>query len=315
VAALAGGAPAGAPAAERPPLLAFTAAEREGMLVVVDVGRRRIVRRLPVGSGPHNVTASRDGRLVLVTSPPAGRVTLVDGRAVRRLAEFRGLAYPHDVKVHPGGRFAYVTERDRGAVVVLDLDRRRVAGRLSVGAQPHDIAIGPAGGRAWVTFDPGESRIAVLDLSRPASPAVVARVAGRLGTPHDLTFAGPGRVWVTYWGSGVVGLIAARSGLVLRRVAAGAEPHHLAVDAAGRRLWITDNVGGRAILLDPRSGRILRRASIGPQPHHVALRSGFVVVASHAGGFLSVHTAAGRRVARIPAGRGLHGVALTGGSN
>jgi YVTN family beta-propeller protein len=315
-AVLVGGAGADAPAAAKQArVLAFTAAEREGRLVVVDVARRRIVRRLAVGSGPHNVAASRDGRFVLVTSPPAGRVTLVGGRSARRLAEFGGLAYPHDVKVHPAGRFAYVTERDTGAVVVLDLDRRRVAARVNVGAQPHDVAIGPAGRRAWVTFDPGESRMAVLDLSRPARPSVVARVAGRIGTPHDLAFAGSGRVWVTYWASGTVGLVAARSGLLLRRVAVGAEPHHLAADAAASRLWITDNVGGRAVLLDPRSGRVLRRASVGPQPHHVALRSGLAVVASHAGGFLSVHTVAGRPVARVQAGRGLHGVALTGGSN
>lgn len=82
-----------------PRLLAFVAAEREARLVAVDVARVRVVRRIAVAAGPHNVTASRDGRHVLVTSPPAGRVTLVDGRSLRTVAVFAGLGYPHDVKL------------------------------------------------------------------------------------------------------------------------------------------------------------------------------------------------------------------------
>ena len=62
---------------------AFVAAEGEARLVAFDLGSASVLRRIPVAPGPHNVTASADGRLVLVTSPPSGRVTLVTAGTLR----------------------------------------------------------------------------------------------------------------------------------------------------------------------------------------------------------------------------------------
>ena len=66
-------------------LYAFVAAEDDDRLVVVDVEARQVLRRIPVAAGPHNVAASADGRYVVVTSPPSGRVTLVSARTFRVL--------------------------------------------------------------------------------------------------------------------------------------------------------------------------------------------------------------------------------------
>ena len=59
--------------------LAYVAAEDEDRLVVVNLCTRAIVRRITVANGPHNVAASFDCRVVAVTSPSAGRVTIYDG--------------------------------------------------------------------------------------------------------------------------------------------------------------------------------------------------------------------------------------------
>jgi hypothetical protein len=291
-------------------LVAYVSAESENRLVAVDVRSRRVLRRIRVASGPHNVAATPDGRFVLVTSPPAGRVTLVAGRSLRVLKVFRGLRYPHDVEVAAGGRYAYVTEERGAAIAVLDLAQRRVVRRFRVAPGPHDLAVSPNGRQIWITHGPGQRSI-TLARSRPARRAMaIGRFGAGGGSPHDIFFAPNGRrVWVTYWDSARVGAYA-RSRRLVVGARAGIVPHHVAVGPLSNFVWITDHATGRAAILLERTGRRLRTVAVGPSPHHVAMLGRYAVVASHDGGTLSVHRPGGRRLSTIRVGHGLHGVAL-----
>jgi len=296
-----------APASAGGNLRAFVAAEDDATLIAVDLNSRRVLRRIPVAPGPHNVATSSDGRFVLVTSPPAGRVTLVSARSLRVLAVFRGFGYPHDVKVVPNGRYAYVTDEEQDRVVVLDLLRRRVVRRVAAGRGPHDLAVSPDGRRTWVTHGRTPRGVLVLSSAQPTRPIPLGN--RRVGAgPHDLVFSPDGeRVWLTYWGSGRVG-VADLSSAGVRRFAAGTEPHHVYV---GRDVvWVTDNEGARAALFDTQSLRRLRTVRVGPSPHHVAGFGPLIVVASHDGGTISAHRPLGRRLFTVRVGAGPHGIAL-----
>jgi DNA-binding beta-propeller fold protein YncE len=290
---------------------AFVALEGERLVVAVDLaaGAHRVVARLRVPLAPHNLAVSPDGRLVLVTSPPAGRVTLIDAYRPRVIAVLSGFAYPHDVKVAPGGRHAYVTEERGARIAVVDLRARRVVARIPVAPRPHDLAPSPDGREVWVTHGPRQRQLTVLDTRRPASPRVAA-VVRTAGAPHDLLFAGR-RVWVTDWHAGTVTVYSAHTRRPLFRVAAGRLPHHLALEPSGRALWITDHAGGRAIRF-ALGGRRLRSIPVGGDPHHVAIGPlrGHVVVASHREGTLAVLDPARGRLDRVRVGRGPHGVGI-----
>ncbi|MBD0347855.1 MAG: YncE family protein [Thermoleophilia bacterium] len=293
---------------------AFVAAEDDNQLVAVDIERGRVARivaRLRVPRGPHNVAAARASRSVLVTSPPAGRVTLVDAYTANARATFRGLRYPHDVEFHPRGRYAYVTEEQGDAVAVLDLLRRRVSFRVRVPERPHDLAVSPGGARVWVTHGARAGALTVLDTRRPDRPRVL-RSTAVARAPHDITFACRGlRVWVTFWNSGIVGAYDARSGKLAFARKLGVLVHHVQSDYVGRDVWITDHVGARARLLAGCSGRLLRTLRVGHSPHHVGVGMfrGQVAVASH-DGTLTVLDPPSKRVQRVEVGRGLHGVAI-----
>jgi DNA-binding beta-propeller fold protein YncE len=289
-------------------LVAFASAESEDRLLVVQPITGEILARLRVPDGPHNVAASPDGRVVLVTSPPAGRVTLVDGRSYRVLKTLGGFAYPHDVEVSPDSRFAYVTDERRGEVVVVSVTRRRVVRRLAVGAGPHDLAVSPDGRRLWITHGRHQTWLTHVDSSKPARARVLRRL-GAVGAPHDIAFAPHGRrVWVTYWQEAVVGAFSARSGRLVLRRPVGTLPHHVAVDR--HRVWISDHEGGRGYVLSERTGRVVRTFSSGPSPHHVSIAAGVAVVVSHDAGTLTAFRDGGARIRSVRVGRGLHGVAL-----
>jgi len=70
--------------------LAVVTLEGEDRVAFVDLARGLVLRRLAVASGPHNLDATGDGRVVAVTSPPSGRVTILDGRRLRVLRVVSG---------------------------------------------------------------------------------------------------------------------------------------------------------------------------------------------------------------------------------
>jgi DNA-binding beta-propeller fold protein YncE len=300
--------------------VAFVAAEDDDQLVAVELRTARVLRRIHIASGPHNVAAAGTLGPVLVTSPPANRVTLVDVRRLRVAHVFELSGSPHDVEVSPDVRHAYVTLERAARVAVIDLRARRVVRLVPVPAGPHDLAVHPHGHRVWVTHGPDARSMTVLDTSRPGRPRIARRVPAR--GAHDIAVACSGRcVWVTYWDSGTIGAYDSGSGRLLRRVRAGELVHHVqaAPPKGGRYIWTTDHVGDRARLLEAQSGRILRTFRVGAGPHHVAPSPAApggrrVVVASHDAGTISILTPEGRteryRTRSIPTGHGLHGVAV-----
>lgn len=293
--------------------VAFVSAEDDDALVAVDLEARRVVARIPVADGPHNVAVVLPSRrFLLVTSPPAGRVTLVDGFSKRAVKVFAGFGSPHDVEVAGDGRHAYVTDERRGQVAVLSLTSRRVVRRVAVGPGPHDLAVSPDGRRVWVTHGPRGPAITILDTSRPERARVVGSAGGR--GAHDIAFARNGLfVWVTYWDSGIVGEIRAyaRTGRLRLQQRVGRLIHHVTVDLVGK-VWATDHEDGRAFLLSSRTGKPLRTFSGCPGAHHVDVGPGRgrVAVACHDAGTLLVFDPVRERVDRIRAGKGLHGVAV-----
>lgn len=292
-------------------LVALVTDERANQLIAVQPVTGQALWYTSISSGPHNVAATRDGRLVLVTSPPAGALTIIrlqrpSFRVFTVVALLRGLSSPHDVEIAPDGRYAYVTEEGAGRVLVVSLTRNRIVRRVAVGARPHDLAVSQDGRRVWVTHGAGGARLTVLDTTRPARTRVLRRLAARAGAPHDISFA-RGRVWVTYWGSGRVGAYAPGTGRLLFTRPAGELTHH--VLAANRRAWVTDHHGARARVFDER-GRRLRTLRTCSDPHHVAVLAGVAVVACVDGRISAYREESGRSIRTTRVGSHLHGVAL-----
>lgn len=290
--------------------LAFVSAEDDDLLVAVDLERRKVVARIRVADGPHNVSASSAGsRPVLVTSPPAGQVTLVSARTRRVVAVFRGLASPHDVELSGDARYAYVTEEGAGRIAVLDLVRRRLVGRVAVGPRPHDLAVG---GVLTVTHGRDARELTVLDPANPRRPRLVARVPAA-GAAHDISRQpDSANVFVTYWGSSTVAGIDVGTRRVFFRRRLGTLLHHVQFDYfSGAHVWVTDHGGGRAFLLSTRTGRVVRTVGGCPGAHHVALfpRTRRAAIACHDSGRLLLVDPATGAQSSIRVGRGLHGVA------
>jgi DNA-binding beta-propeller fold protein YncE len=159
--------------------------------------RRRCDSRCSVPApSPHNIVW--DGISVVVTSPSAGRVTVLDPRTLRTRRVFAGLGFPHDVEAR--GRLVFVTDEARGQLLVLDLRSGRISARIPVGPRPHDLAVvGSRLDRVVVTH-----RAPMLTVVDPLRRSVVAHIpAGGTRTTSSPTAegcmctspTGAGRAW------------------------------------------------------------------------------------------------------------------------
>ena len=288
--------------------LAYVAVEGEGRVAVVDVGRGRVLARIPVPAGPHNLTAAGDGRIVVVTNQPAGRITIIDGRRFRVLRTIGGFRSPHDVKLSPDGRTAYVTDEGRGTLDVVDTGSGRLLRRLPAGAGAHDLAGGDLG---WVTHGPRAVPLELFDLGRRPRAPTRTRSLDAGGAAHDAVSApDTADVFVTYWESGTVARLRTGRRAPLWRRSVGSVTHHLAFDSySGQRLWVSDRAG-RVLLLSAANGAVLKRFGGCAGPHHVAVATARrVAVACNAAGTVAVFDDRAGLVRTVAVGRGPHGIA------
>ncbi len=289
------------PATAHPADRVWVAVEGANRTVQVDIGRRRVIDRVPTPGGPHNITVSADGT-VAVSLWSSDSIAIIRG-ASTTFVELGGR--PHDVKI--AGRRIVVANEGTRRVQLVRFDGTLVR-RILLKSQPHDLAVDPLGRRAWVTLD-GSDDLAVVNLVRRAP----VRYVSTGEQPHDISFAPDGTLWVTDW-MGAVHVYSVPRGTLIETVPLGVEAHHLAFTTDGRRAWITDHGSDRLFVLRVSTRRVLASKAFPGAPHHVAITADgrFVVVADNENGRLIVYDeATRRRVSTIRVGAGPHGVWAT----
>src|SRR5215211_1583727 len=132
----------------------YTAASRDGRyayvtdsgsraLVVVDVIRGRVVRRLAVGGPARHVSISGDGqRLWVALGTKAERIAVVDVRDPRDpqlLGRLRPPFLAHDVGFAPSSGQVWVTSGDRRTAALFDPRTARVLTTLRADAPPQHV--------------------------------------------------------------------------------------------------------------------------------------------------------------------------------
>jgi YVTN family beta-propeller protein len=242
----AGGA-GGAPTGGTP--VAFVALPHQSQLVAVAVGSGEVLRRVRVPRGPQEVTDLQGLSRVLVTSPSAGALTLVDAFSQRVVKVWRGLGTPTDVAV--SGNRAFVTDRARGRLVVIDLITRRVVARIPVGPRPRAVVVGDVA----IVAHEGSSSLSLVDVRRRS----VVRLLS-VGEPVHALSRQPdtANVFVTYR-SGAVALVDwGRGRVIFRRDLNGAASDILKDIYVGDNVWVGDSSRDRLLLLSARDGRLRR---------------------------------------------------------
>jgi DNA-binding beta-propeller fold protein YncE len=182
-----------------------------GEVAVLDLGRRRLVVRVPVGPRARHITIDPSGgTLWIALGSKAEEVAVVDVRkpaAPRLVRRFRPPFLAHDVAFAPDGRHVWVSSGARQELAVYDL-RGRVLARPSGDWPPQHVSF--AADTAYVTSGwSGTLRLHRLD-GRPLREVPVP--VGSYNVQHGL-----GRVVTPSLGHGSISVLDEQGRLVCRR--------------------------------------------------------------------------------------------------
>src|SRR4051812_7488229 len=117
---------------------------------VVDLGRRKFLRKLPAGSDPEEFAVNRDGTRIYISNEDvatASVLNVADGE-VEQIVRVK--KEPEGVVLSPDGRFVYVTCETGGEVVVIDTSLNKGVAEFTLGGRPRTVAFLPDGSRAFI---------------------------------------------------------------------------------------------------------------------------------------------------------------------
>ena len=204
---------------------AYTTSGAANAVLVVDVGRRRVIDTISTAASPHGLRMRPDGREIYVAATAGNAVSVLDVERQRNVARIPVGRGPVQVGFLPDGSHAYVTLRDDNAVAVIDTERRRVVARISVGRSPIQLFATPDGHFVYVanqgTETEPDSTVSVIDTRR--NVVVATLITGR--GAHGVVVSDDGlRVFIANTFASTVSVIDVAAQLVIGTVRVGAGP-------------------------------------------------------------------------------------------
>ena len=167
----------------------LVSAEFGGDVFRVSTTSMRVTGSLHVGGAPIDVRLSPDGSVFYVANQGLDGVSVIDARALRRVAFIPTGAGAHGLAVSRDARFLYVSNRLAGSISEVAFASRRVVATWHVGGSPDMMQVSPDGRELWVSnrFD---GTVSVID-TRTGHVIHVIPVGS---SPHGLAFfPQPGR--------------------------------------------------------------------------------------------------------------------------
>lgn len=325
-------APAAPPATDR--LLVVNKADHS--LSIFAPGERRELATLPTGRGPHEVAASPDGALAVVSDygdqKPGQTLTVVDVGERRVL---RTIALTTDEVGPDGAKRTKAFLRPHG-VQFVGADKVVVTSESTRRLLLVDVATG-AIERTWTTPQASMHMVAVSsDLRRAAATSIKDGNVVTFGLQTDGATAGPaiacgdgseglavqpgtGAVWVGNRAANTVSIVDPDAGVVAHTLTTGDFPFRIAFTPDGARALVTCAEGGQLQVYDAKTRELVHDVSIhadgselSAQPMGVATDpdGARAFVTCGRGEFVAViDLAKGEVIDRLPARPGCDGIA------
>ena len=120
--------------------------------------------RITTGTLPAAVSASPDGRLILVADEGEDELTVIDASDGHVVATIPTGVEPDAVAVSPDGSTAVVANSDDGTVTPVNLRTMHADPPVHVGHQPDAVAIGGPGGHTALVANLGDGTVTPVDL-------------------------------------------------------------------------------------------------------------------------------------------------------
>ena len=129
-------------------------------VAVVDMVKRTIERRIPVGAQPQALALGNNGRSLVSASFDESTLTVIDTKSLEVVATYEALT-GMGLSIHPTKPIAYSSESFDDTIQVLDLDTGKEITTLSPGQWPTYSVISPDGRYLYVPHEESDSLVKI----------------------------------------------------------------------------------------------------------------------------------------------------------
>lgn len=108
---------------------------------VLDGTTLALVKRIPTGKSPTNVSFSPDGKFAYITHLADTIVQVVDAKSLEEVQHVQVGTNPSEVGVHPNGKVLYAIVTKEASVAVIETGSWKVTERIPLGTNPSGIFV------------------------------------------------------------------------------------------------------------------------------------------------------------------------------
>lgn len=291
--------------------------KEDATLSFVDPANGKATSTISVGTGPHEIEATKDGKVAVVsnygTQAPGNSLSIVDvpARKERQRIDLGRLQRPHGLAI-PGTATAYFTSEVARGVGTVDLATGRVEWRLPTDQERTHMVVASRDGKRLVTANVESNTVTILDLAADGSATQSRVTVGKGPEGIDLS-PDQKQAWAANSGDGSVSIVDLAQRRLVRTFDVGTRrSNRLKFTPDGRTVLVSDIATGDLVVIDVATQKERARVKLG------ASASGILVLPDGSRAYVALPSEA--RVAvvelpslrvsdRIPTGRGPDGLA------
>jgi YVTN family beta-propeller protein len=298
-----------------PALLVLNKAESS--LAIVDPATQKVVARIPTGEGPHEIAASADGKLAVVTNYGAKEpghslsvIDLVAQKEIHRL-DLGPLGRPHGI-LFADGKFYFTVELNK-LIARYDPASNQLDWLLGVGQNRTHMLVRNKYLNEFFTSNVDSGTVTAIEKSSDPSGwketnlPVGKAVEGIDISPDDK------EVWVANAGDGTVSIIETASGKVIHTFDVRTKhSNRLKFTPDGKLALISDPATGELVIVDAATRTITKMLNVGNGPGGILIvpdgsRAYVALAGDNAVAVIDLHAL--EVSGKIPTGQGPDGLA------
>lgn len=293
--------------------------KEENMLSIIDPATATTVARIPTGEGPHEITASDDGKLAFVANygarTPGNTISVIDLLAQKELrrAELGALHRPHGI-TFSDAKVWFTAEQNR-LIARYDPGSNQIDWLLGIGQNGTHMLVFSKDRSQIFTSNIGSDSLTLLERNSDSVGWSATNISVGKG-PEGGDISPDGReYWAANSGDGTISIIdvAAKKVVHTFDVQTG-RSNRLKFSTDGKLVLVSDLGDNGLLVLDAASRKEVKRLHLGRQPEGILIVPGgtraYVAVAGeNAVAVLDLKTL--EVTSRIPTGKGPDGMAWT----
>jgi YVTN family beta-propeller protein len=298
-----------------PALLVLNKAESS--LAIVDPATRKVVARIATGEGPHEIAASSDGKLAVVTNygakEPGHSLSVIDLAAQKEIhrVDLGPLGRPHGI-LFADGKFYFTVELNK-LIARYDPASNQLDWLLGVGQNRTHMLVRNKYLNEFFTSNVDSGTVTAIEKSSDPSGwketniEVGKAVEGIDISPDDK------EVWVANAGDGTVSIIETASGKVIHTFDVRTKhSNRLKFTADGKLALISDPATGDLVIVDAATRTITKMLNVGSGPGGILIvpdgsRAYVALASDNAVAVIDLHAL--EVTGKIPTGQGPDGLA------